>query len=211
MQQAILDNPPDSVVRKFSSIKVINTYISLLISYRQAQDKRVKPEISAGTMAHSIGNSKDIYVGTNKGKIGADNVINISGRTGSQPNTGNSCNTGGESGLNSASTASGNTGNATGEKSVNIGNTSNMTVGDNAGDIGAKNTCNVSRGDGVKISIGNMGNMVVGDNAGGIGVGNNCNVNSESWEGAPSETLIISDYCTRLELVHYRSKMNSLC
>lgn len=30
-------------------------------------------------MEHSIGNSKDIIVGTNKGKIGANNVINISG------------------------------------------------------------------------------------------------------------------------------------
>ena len=30
-------------------------------------------------MAHSIGNSKNVVVGTNKGKIGADNVVNISG------------------------------------------------------------------------------------------------------------------------------------
>lgn len=30
-------------------------------------------------MAHSIGNTKNITAGSNTGKIGADNVINISG------------------------------------------------------------------------------------------------------------------------------------
>ncbi|TMS13965.1 hypothetical protein E3U43_022445 [Larimichthys crocea] len=144
--------------------------------------------ISAGTMAHRIGNTEKIIVGDNSGKIGADNAISISDKAALDPllqgiptrnevNIGNITNM--AIGENIGDIGANNNCNVSGRKGVklSIGNIYTMNTGSNTGDIGAGNNCNIMGGEGVKIAIGNIGNMTAGDNAGGIGVGNNCNVN----------------------------------
>ncbi|GLD62560.1 uncharacterized transmembrane protein [Lates japonicus] len=70
-----------------------------------AQDHQLKPEISAGTMSQ-VGNTKDITVDSNSGKIGSDNSIGLKGCTGSNASVGNT--SGINIGDNSGSVGSGN-------------------------------------------------------------------------------------------------------
>lgn len=104
-------------------------------------------------MAHRIGNTEKIIVGDNSGKIGADNAISISGEFNlctqvvvddmimiiiclcwhDNPVT-HKDKAALDPLLQGIPT----------RNEVNIGNITNMAIGENIGDIGANNNCNVS-------------------------------------------------------------------
>ncbi|KAF1378429.1 hypothetical protein PFLUV_G00190460 [Perca fluviatilis] len=66
---------------------------SLLYSVQQqphlkAQDKQLKPVISAGTMA-KVADTQNISIDDNAGKVGADNAVDVEGGLGCNANLGN--------------------------------------------------------------------------------------------------------------------------
>ncbi|XP_078122723.1 uncharacterized protein LOC144528130 isoform X2 [Sander vitreus] len=121
---------------------VQDTYKSSLLSsgHQQAplkaQEKQLKPAISAGTMSH-IGNVDNVHLGNNKGNVGSNNDFSINGCVGNNAAVGN---TTGIRGNNAGCIGSGNTFNIKGVGAgQRLGNTSDVNVGCNSGSIGSGN------------------------------------------------------------------------
>ncbi|TDH05002.1 hypothetical protein EPR50_G00138990 [Perca flavescens] len=57
-------------------------------AHLKAQDKQLKPVISAGTMA-KVADTEKIRIGDNAGKVGADNAVDVKGGLGHNTDLGN--------------------------------------------------------------------------------------------------------------------------